>query len=398
MLRIGLTGGIGSGKSTVAGRLAEHGAVVIDADKIAREVVEPGTDGLAEIRQAFGDDVISDGALDRAKLAQRVFTDESARATLNGIVHPRIGARTGELMAAAPQDGVVVHDVPLLVENHLAPAYHLVLVVDAPEEERVHRVVRDRGMSEQDARARIRAQATEEARRAAADVWLDNGGSPDEVLAVVDALWADRLVRYEANIRLHRRAEYGTPRLADPDPTWPAQADRLRARIAMAAGDLARRVDHIGSTSVPGLPAKDVIDLQVTVASLDDADAMADNLAAAGFPKLAWIDHDNPKPYAPDVEQWRKRYHAAADPGRLANVHLRVEGSPGWRYALLFPDWLRANPAERDAYLATKEDLAARFVADDDTDNYAEAKEAWFDAAGPRAEEWATRTGWRPAP
>ena len=398
MLRIGLTGGIGSGKSTVAGRLAEHGAVVIDADKIAREVVEPGTDGLAEIRQAFGDDVISDGALDRAKLAQRVFTDESARATLNGIVHPRIGARTGELMAAAPQDGVVVHDVPLLVENHLGPAYHLVLVVDAPEEERVHRVVRDRGMSEQDARARIRAQATEEARRAAADVWLDNGGSPDEVLAVVDALWADRLVRYEANIRLRRRAEYGTPRLADPDPTWPAQADRLRARIAMAAGDLARRVDHIGSTSVPGLPAKDVIDLQVTVASLDDADAMADNLAAAGFPKLAWIDHDNPKPYAPDVEQWRKRYHAAADPGRLANVHLRVEGSPGWRYALLFPDWLRANPAERDAYLATKEDLAARFVADDDTHNYAEAKEAWFDAAGPRAEEWATRTGWQPAP
>ncbi|MBB4912468.1 dephospho-CoA kinase [Actinophytocola algeriensis] len=398
MLRVGLTGGIGSGKSTVAGRLAEHGAVVIDADKIAREVVEPGTDGLDAIRAAFGDDVISAGGLDRAKLAQRVFTDETARVTLNGIVHPRIGARTAELMAAAPQDGIVVHDVPLLVENHLAPAYHLVLVVDAPEEERVHRVVRDRGMSEQDARARIKAQATEEARRAAADVWLDNGGSPDEVLAVVDALWADRLVRYEANVRLHRRAKVGTPRLADPDPTWPAQADRLRARIAMAAGDLARRVDHIGSTSVPGLPAKDVIDLQITVAALADADALADNLAAAGFPKLAWVDHDNPKPYAPDVEQWRKRYHAAADPGRHANVHLRVEGSPGWRYALLFPDWLRANPAERDAYLATKKDLAARFATDDDTDNYAEAKETWFDAAGSRAEEWAERTGWQPTP
>src|SRR5690349_19395640 len=129
MLRVGLTGGIGSGKSTVARRLAEHGAVVIDADKIAREVVEPGTDGLAEIHAAFGDDVISDGALDRAALAQRVFTDETARATLNGIVHPRIGARTGELMAAAPADAIVVHDVPLLVENHLGPAYHLVLVV-----------------------------------------------------------------------------------------------------------------------------------------------------------------------------------------------------------------------------------------------------------------------------
>lgn len=397
MLRVGLTGGIGSGKSTVARRLAEHGAVVIDADKIAREVVEPGTDGLAEIHAAFGDDVISDGALDRAALAQRVFTDSAARATLNGIVHPRIGARTGELMAAAPADAIVVHDVPLLVENHLGPAYHLVLVVDAPEEERVARVVRDRGMNEQDARARITAQATAEARRAAADVWLDNGGSPDEVLAVVDALWADRLVRYEANVRLHRRAEYGTPRLADPDPTWPAQATRLRERIAMAAGEQARRVDHIGSTSVPGLPAKDVIDLQVTVASIDDADAMADRLAGAGFPKLDWIDRDNPKPYAPDPAQWRKRAHASADPGRLANVHIRVDGSPGWRYALLFPDWLRANPDERDAYRAVKKDLADRFSGDDDTHNYAEAKEAWFDAAGERAEEWAARTGWQPS-
>jgi dephospho-CoA kinase len=396
MLRVGLTGGIGSGKSTVARRLAEHGAVVIDSDRIAREVVEPGTDGLAELVTAFGDDILVDGALDRAKLARRVFTDEAARATLNGIVHPRIGARTAELMAAAPQDAIVVHDVPLLVENHLGPAYHLVLVVDAPEQERVHRVVRDRGMAEADARARIGAQATEEARRAAADVWLDNGGSPDEVLAVVDALWADRLVRYEANVRLHRRAEYGTPRLADPDPSWPAQAARLRERIALAAGDLVRRVDHIGSTAVAGLPAKDVIDLQVTVASLDDADAMAGQLAVAGFPKLPWVDHDNPKPYAPDIEQWRKRLHCGADPGRPANVHIRVEGSPGWRYALLFPDWLRENPVERDDYLATKKDLAARFATDDDADNYGDAKEAWFDAAGPRAREWAERTGWQP--
>jgi dephospho-CoA kinase len=397
MLRVGLTGGIGSGKSTVARRLAEHGAVVIDADRIAREVVEPGTEGLARIAETWPD-VITDGALDRPKLAQKVFTDESARKTLNGIVHPQIGARTAELMGGAPDDAVVVHDVPLLVENNLGPAYHLVLVVDAPEEERVHRVVRDRGMPEQDARARIRAQASEEARRAAADVWLDNGGSRDEVLATVDALWADRLVRYEANVRLRRRAVYGAPRLLDPDPTWPAQADRLRARIAMAAADLAVRVDHIGSTSVPGLPAKDVLDLQVTVASLADADALAEPLAAAGFPVLPGIDHDMPKPYAPDIEQWCKRLHAAADPGRLANVHLRVEGSPGWRFALLFPDWLRANPADLADYLAVKRKLSHQFEADDTTDNYAEAKEAWFDAAGPRAEEWAERTGWQPAP
>lgn len=397
MLRVGLTGGIGSGKSTVAGRLAEHGAVVIDADKIAREVVEPGTDGLAELVAAFGQEILDGAALDRAALARKVFSDESARATLNGIVHPRIGARTGELMAAAPDDAIIVHDVPLLVENHLGPAYHLVLVVDAPEETRVHRVVHDRGMAESDARARIKAQAGTEARRAAADVWLDNGGSRDEVLAEVDRLWADRLVRYEANVRLHRRARYGSPRLVDPDPTWPAQAKRLCERIAMAAGDLALRVDHTGSTSVAGLPAKDIIDLQVTVRSIAEADRLAEPLAAAGFPRMAHITHDEPKSYAPDPAEWEKRYHAAADPGRIANVHVRVEGSHGWRLALLFPDWLRAHPAERDDYLATKRRLVAEFETDDTTENYAEAKEAWFNDAMPRAEKWAAATGWQPA-
>jgi dephospho-CoA kinase len=374
MLRVGLTGGIGSGKSTVAGRLAEHGAVVIDADKIAREVVEPGTEGLAEVRAAFGDEVISDdGALDRAKLAAKVFTDESARTTLNGIVHPRIRTRTTELMAAAPSDAVVVHDVPLLVEAHMGPAYHLVLVVDAPEEERVHRVVRDRGMPEADARARIKAQASEPQRRAAADVWLDNSGTPDEIVAVVDALWADRLVRYEANIRLHRGAAYGTPRLAAPDPTWPAQAARLSERVSLAGGELIERVDHIGSTAVPGLAAKDVIDLQVTVAKIEDADALAGPLLAAGFPN-----------------------HASADPGRPANVHIRVAGTPGWRYALLFPAWLRANPDERTAYEDLKRDLAAQYQADEDSERYAEAKEPWFDEAAVRAEEWADHTDWKP--
>lgn len=395
MLRVGLTGGIGSGKSTVAGRLAEHGAVLIDADKIAREVVEPGTDGLAEVRAAFGDDVISDGALDRAKLAAKVFTDEAARVTLNGIVHPRIRDRTTELMVAAPADAIVVHDVPLLVEARMGAAYHLVLVVHAAVEERVRRVVRYRGMAEEDVRARIQTQAGEADRRAAADVWLDNSGSPDEVLAVVDALWADRLVRYEANVRLRRRALFGGPRLADYDSSWPAQADRMRARVALAGGDLVRRVDHIGSTAVPGLDAKDVIDLQVTVGSIADADALAEPLQDAGFPKLGWIDRDNPKAYAPDPALWQKRLHAGADPGRLANVHIRVEGTPGWRFALLFPAWLRANPGELADYQALKHKLSGRYRDDEDTGNYADAKEPWFDDAGNRAEEWAERTGWQ---
>src|SRR5438874_7002447 len=128
MLRVGLSGGIGSGKSTVAGRLAEHGAMLIDADRIAREVVEPGTDGLAEVVEAFGADLLDpDGALDRPALAARVFGDDVARARLNAIVHPRVGARTQELTEQAADDAIVVYDVPLLVENGLAPFYHLVI-------------------------------------------------------------------------------------------------------------------------------------------------------------------------------------------------------------------------------------------------------------------------------
>jgi len=397
MLRVGLTGGIGSGKSTVAGRLAEHGAVVIDADAIAREVVEPGTPGLAELVEAFGQDILDPhGALDRGRLAQRVFSDEDARARLNGIVHPRIGARTGELMAAAAADAIVVHDVPLLVENDLGANYHLVLVVDAPLETRIRRLVRDRGMSEEDARARVRAQADETARRAAADVWLDNGGSVDQVLADVDALWADRLVRFESNVRLGHCNRYGGPRLAPPDPDWPAHAARLIARIRAAIGDPDARVDHTGSTAVPGMPAKNVIDLQLTVGSLEQADELAGALAAAGFPRLPFVDRDNPKDYEPDPAKWRKRLHVSADPGRLVNLHIREAGGPGWRLALLMRDWLRADEAAHAEYRALKEKLAHRYAADDDTDNYAEAKEPWFDQAAVRAEEWAANTGWRP--
>lgn len=397
MLRVGLTGGIGSGKSTVAGRLAEHGAVVVDADKLAREVVEPGTPGLARVAEEFGRDVLDEtGALDRARLAATVFTDDDARARLSAIVHPLIAARTAELMAEVAPDAVVVHDVPLLVEHDLGPGYHLVVVVDAPVATRVERVVRDRGMSEADARARIAAQATEAARRAAADVWLDNGGAVDEVLAEVDALWADRLVRFEGNVRLGRHAAYGGPRLLAPDPSWPAQAARLAARIRRAVGDPAARVDHIGSTAVPGLPAKDIVDLQLTVGSLDQADEYARALAEAGFPRHPTVDRDEPKPYDPDPARWAKRLHRSADPGRPANLHVRVAEGPGWHLALLIPAWLRADEDARAEYRELKERLAAQHAAETDTDAYALAKEPWFTAAATRARDWAAATGWTP--
>jgi dephospho-CoA kinase len=394
MLRVGLTGGIGSGKSTVAGRLAEHGATLIDADKIAREVVAPGTDGLAEVVAAFGTEMLTpDGALDRPALAAVVFADEADRVRLNSIVHPRIGARTAELIRAAADDAIVVHDVPLLVEGGLAPNYHLVLVVDAPVEQRVSRLVRDRGMTEQDVRARIASQASAEARRAAADVWLDNGGSPDQVLAEVDALWADRLVPFEANVRLGRYAARGGPHLVPYDPAWPAQAERLMARLRRAAGDL--RVDHIGSTSVPGIAAKNVIDIQMTVSSLAEADSLAEPLGRAGFPMLPDFTQDTPHPADADPSLWRKRLVASADPARWANVHLRVAGSPGWRAALLFRDWLRASPEWVADYQAMKERTAAEHASQEIPD-YAVAKEPWFERAFEEMERWAERTNWKP--
>jgi dephospho-CoA kinase len=386
-----LTGGIGAGKSTVAARLAEHGAVVIDSDRIARDVVAPGTEGLARVVEEFGDAVLTaDGALDRPALAGIVFGDTEALATLNGIVHPLVRARSDELVAAAAPDAVLVHDIPLLVENHLASAFHLVLVVHAPVGTRVTRLV-GRGLAEADARARIAAQATDEQRRAVADVWLDNSGWPEEVHAAVDELWAERLVPYEANVRL-RRPEPWRPVLVDADPTWPVQARRVIERVERVAGG--RRAEHIGSTAVRGLPAKDVLDLQLGVASMTEADRLADALDAIGLPRLEGVDSDNPKPSDPDPELWRKRLHQSADPGRLVNLHVRVTGSPGWRYALLLRDWLSADAAARADYLAVKR--RAVVAADADRGAYNDAKEPWFDRAWYEAQAWATATGWTP--
>src|SRR5699024_7541322 len=237
MLRVGLTGGIGAGKSTVAQRLREHGAVVIDADAVSREVVAPGTEGLAAVTERFGQDLLtSAGELDRQALASRAFADESSTRELNAIMHPRIGARTAELMRSAADDAVVVHDVPLLVEGELGSAYHLVVVVDADEATRVHRLEHSRGITPADARARMAAQATAEQRSRAADVWLDNSGTPDTVRAAVDSLWRHRLVPFERNLRLQQPAASGAPRLVAFDPVWQEQAARLLTRLHATVG------------------------------------------------------------------------------------------------------------------------------------------------------------------
>ena len=191
MTRIGLTGGVGSGKSTVASMFVDRGAFVVDADAVAREVVAVGTEGLSALVAEFGEGILAtDGSLNRVALAERAFADDAARARLNEITHPRIAARTAELMSRANPGQVVVHDVPLLVELGLMPAYDLVVVVDAPDEVRLSRL-EDRGMPEAEARRRMAAQCSRADRLAAADVGLDNSDGLDALEPQVEQLWRE---------------------------------------------------------------------------------------------------------------------------------------------------------------------------------------------------------------
>lgn len=191
VLRIGLTGGIGAGKSSVARLLAGRGAVVVDADALAREVVAPGTPGLAAVVQALGPEVLADdGSLDRTRVAALVFADPSARQRLEGVVHPLVRRRGAELEAAAGPDAVVVHDIPLLVENRLSAGFDLVVVVEAAERLRLERLAA-RGLPVEQARARMQAQANDDERRAVADAVVRNDGDEAALAAAVDRLWVE---------------------------------------------------------------------------------------------------------------------------------------------------------------------------------------------------------------
>ena len=193
MYLIGLTGGIASGKSLVSSRLAELGARIVDADLLAREVVEPGTPGLAAIAERFGPGVIaSDGSLDRPALGAIIFSDPEAREALNGITHPAVWRRARELFEAAGEHDVVVYDVPLLVEGSKGRQldFDLIVVVDAALETRLHRLMELRGLTHDEAQHRLNSQATDAERLAIADVVIDNNGTVEQTLAQVDSLWA----------------------------------------------------------------------------------------------------------------------------------------------------------------------------------------------------------------
>lgn len=303
---MGLTGGIGAGKSAVSRRLVEHGAALVDADVVAREVVRPGTPGLAEVVAAFGEGVLGpDGGLDRQALGKIVFGDDEARARLNAIVHPEVGERTLALATQAQAAGaqVLVHDVPLLVENGLAPSYHLVVVVEAPVSARLHRLTVLRGMSEDDARARIAAQASDADRRAVADVLLQNDGPLERLRTQVDALAEERLLPYAANVAARR------PAVGDGRPPSAGAGERLVARLRFVCGQRAAEVRRLRDDGT--------LIVEVRCRSRDDAGALDPVLAAAGFPRVPTADLSG------DGAQ----LHRSSDPGRPADVRVRTAGT-----------------------------------------------------------------------
>ena len=381
MLRIGLTGGVGAGKSTVSATFSECGGIVVDGDVIAREVVEPGTTGLTKLVDSFGSQILRpDGALDRPALAAIAFSDENKRQTLNEIVHPLVAHRRSELIAAASEDAVIVEDIPLLVESGMAPLFPLVVVVHADPEIRVQRLIDHRGFSEADARARIAAQATEEQRRRVADVWLDNSATAGHLVEQAREFWYQRILPFAHNLSTGRPTP-DPDELVPADPSWPSQAERIRARLNTTCGHRALRIDHIGSTAVTGMDARDIIDVQVSVASPEIADELADDLLRAGYPRVESVTAD--RSIDGSTTLWPKRLHASADPGRPTHVHIRSDGSPNQRFALLFVDWLNANPGVRADYLDAKR---------------ADRTAAWVLDAYGRAESWAHGTDWSPGP
>jgi dephospho-CoA kinase len=308
VLTVAVTGGIGSGKSTVSALLADLGAVVVDSDRLARQVVAPDTPGLVAVADAFGPAVLAaDGSLDRAALAAIVFHDADARHRLEAITHPLVRAAFRAARDAAGPAAIVVNDIPLIRTVADAAQFHLVITVAAPDEVRMRRLL-GRGLAEPDARARMRAQLSDDERRALSDVWLDNGGDEVGLRRAVEALWTDRLVPFQQNLLAGRPAGSTAAARTGPAADGSAPASLLCARVSAATGGLPCEPDADAGTG-----------LVVRVPDLATAEVVAPALARAGFPRRDGGDEAGVP--GPDPVE---RIHAGADPGRPVTVHLTV--------------------------------------------------------------------------
>ncbi|WP_104117329.1 dephospho-CoA kinase [Arthrobacter sp. B1805] len=286
MLRIGLTGGIAAGKSVVARRFGELGAVVVDSDLLARAVVAPGTDGLAEIMEAFGPGILAaDGTLDRPALGRLVFADAAARERLNAIVHPRVRRGAAELIKRAPVNAVVVEDIPLLVETGQAARFHLVVVVDAPDALRIERMVHERGMERPDAEQRVAAQTSRDQRLREADAVLPNDRRLGDLLASTDALWSGRIEPFRANLAAGRPAHgRGVPTDAAGLAGTSGLGRRVRYKLAAA---LPSGVSFGGDDAAgPRDDDASRAEVRVMPGEADDVVTVSRAVTSAGFPRV----------------------------------------------------------------------------------------------------------------
>lgn len=317
MLLIGLTGGIGAGKSTVARVLEQAGAAIVDADAIAREVVAPGAPALQELVTAFGPDILTpEGALDRPGLAAVAFADRASTQRLNAIMHPAIAELTAERFRAHTDRELVVHDVPLLVENGMSARYHLALLVDVPAEVRLERLIDSRGMDRADAERRIAAQASDAQRHRACDVVIDNAGEQAATAAAVERLVHERLLPFSRNLAAGLPASREQA-ATDGAPEGPRErawaAERLTARIRHACAEAGVEIDSVERTDDAAAGA---IALTAVPGAGESEERFGAALGAAGFPPVPAGAADTPG------QQSARSLHRSADPGRPADVEL----------------------------------------------------------------------------
>lgn len=391
LLHIGLTGGIGAGKSTVAAIFAELGAQIIDADKLAHEVLEPGSSALAEIGEVFGSEFInSAGELERGALGAYVFNNPEQLKKLNAIVHPAVAKLTKDRVAELPADAVIVHDVPLIAENDLKANYHLVFVAQCPQQIRMDRLTQERGMSLENARSRIAAQANDEQRRKIADALIPTHGSIETTRAAVEKLWQERVLPMQRNMMQNTRSPHSPQVRLLPNPpeprSWQVQAQQLMDRIIVVLKDVGLQVgtdftvDHIGSTAIGGIWAKDVLDVQLQVINESAQERISQALIAGGFPGQPAFDYAKSGWPAGAGNRVPKMFHANADPAREVHIHIRAVDSLAASYALNFVKLHRQSLIQRDRYAQLKAQLL-RTTAN--RAEYADRKEAYFDDVWP---------------
>lgn len=375
MIKIGLSGGIGSGKSTVVKMLSSCGAYIIDSDKLAREVVEPGTPGLHSIVEHFGEKVLAEsGELNRNALSAIVFQSDEARKVLNSITHPRIAQRTQQLIEEAPRDSIIVHDTPLLVELNLGVFYDAVIIVWASMETRLHRLQKYRDMPQEEALSRIHAQTSDEIRSQTADVVIDNNSTVEAARAQVYDLfyhylvpWRDHLIEGEPlSMPISLVSHQGK------NPIAPKIIARLWTLLHSVTDSGIVSIEHIGATSMNLSLGQDIIDIHITVTHWNKKDIILSTLKDGGYVMVK---------YRHDEEKLAEYILSSTNPLRKSCIYIHHVDNPCREMYLHSNEFLRLHPQYHQQYIQSKvEGLLS--------EKYSHNKKLFFESLYPQIQQW----------